>query len=201
MITFVYAVLAIAYLLLQNREERWLVVLKPLPILLLAVWVAIRLGDGWLIATLLLSAAGDSVLALNSERYFVQGLSFFLLAHVAYAVVFGRNITFTSASIIPLLIIMILAALLLPRLLPKLGKLRIPVLCYIGIIVIMSILGALHSPFTVSLAVGAIIFMISDATIALDKFVQPVPYRNFIVMATYYLAQYLIAYTFVVYLG
>ena len=34
--------------------------------------------------------------------------------------------------------------------------------------------------------------MLSDSTIAFDKFVQRVPLRAEIVMATYYIAQYLI---------
>ena len=196
MITSIYLFLSALYLWQQENEHRWLVLLKPLPILLLAGWATVNVQDSWLVAALLLSAAGDIALGLDSERYFVYGLSFFLLAHVAYAVVFGRTIEFTPLAILPLLIILALSLWLLPRLLPRLGQLRIPVLCYVGVIIIMSVLGVLHSPFSIMLATGAIIFMVSDATIALDKFVEPVPNRDFLVMATYYLAQYLIAFSF-----
>ena len=196
MITSIYMFLSTLYLWQQDNEHRWLVWLKPLPILLLAGWASIEMQDSWLVAALLLSAAGDIALGLDNDRYFVHGLGFFLLAHVAYAVVFGRNVNWTPAAIFPLLIIFALSIWLLPRLLPTLGKLRIPVLCYVGVIILMSALGALHIPFSVMLAMGAIIFMVSDATIAFDKFVEPVPHRNAIVMTTYYLAQYLIVVSF-----
>jgi len=41
--------------------------------------------------------------------------------------------------------------------------------------------------------VGAVIFAISDGTIAINKFVFPVPFEHVIVMSTYYCAQLLIA--------
>ena len=40
---------------------------------------------------------------------------------------------------------------------------------------------------------GAIIFVLSDLTIAFDRFRSPVPYAQTIIMATYYIAQFGIA--------
>lgn len=40
---------------------------------------------------------------------------------------------------------------------------------------------------------GALLFLISDFTIAVNKFVAPVSYSHTIIMATYYAAQMLIA--------
>ncbi len=41
-------------------------------------------------------------------------------------------------------------------------------------------------------ALGAILFVFSDFIIAWHRFVEPVPYRRYLVMVTYYLAQWLI---------
>ncbi len=41
-------------------------------------------------------------------------------------------------------------------------------------------------------ALGAVLFVFSDFIIAWNKFVEPVPYRTYLVMVTYYLAQWLL---------
>ncbi|MGB1249992.1 MAG: lysoplasmalogenase [Candidatus Promineifilaceae bacterium] len=196
MITTLYITLSALYLLFQDRTPTRLVLLKAAPILLLASWCIWIDAPRMLTIALLLSAAGDIALGLDGERYFVQGLGFFLLAHVAYVWIFGRSLVFTLAALLPIAFTLLIAILLIPRLYPVLGKLRIPVLFYVSIIIAMGLTAALHSPFNLMLVTGAIIFMLSDATIAVDKFVQPVAYRNFIVMFTYYLAQYLIVVAF-----
>lgn len=184
--------LATVYVTLQHRQHIGIVFLKPLPIFLLAFWVQQSNGDMWLLFALLLSAAGDIALGLDSERYFVQGLGFFLIAHWVYVIVFSRQMGFAPQAFVPIIIVLVFASILIPRLLPALGKLRIPVLLYISSIVLMGITAALYTPFSFWLSLGAIVFMASDAIIAINKFIQPVSYRDFAVMVTYYLAQYLV---------
>ena len=41
-------------------------------------------------------------------------------------------------------------------------------------------------------ALGAILFVFSDFILAWNKFVEPVPYRNYLVLGSYYLAQWLL---------
>ncbi|MGH7307000.1 MAG: lysoplasmalogenase family protein, partial [Candidatus Rokuibacteriota bacterium] len=73
------------------------VVLKALgmaPLAVLAFRVLGRVGSrdrSVLTAALALSCVGDVFLALGFRRYFVHGLAAFLLAHVAYIVLFTRN--------------------------------------------------------------------------------------------------------------
>jgi uncharacterized membrane protein YhhN len=41
--------------------------------------------------------------------------------------------------------------------------------------------------------IGAVLFMISDSLIAIDKFATPIPYPTLFIMGTYVFAQYFIA--------
>lgn len=43
-------------------------------------------------------------------------------------------------------------------------------------------------------AIGALLLVISDGLIGVHRFVNPIPYRHYIVMSTYYLGQLLICY-------
>src|ERR1039457_4679552 len=56
--------------------------------------------------------------------------------------------------------------------------------------VISAILARFENPWV---AVGAILFLISDSLLAVNKFKTPVPYRDFLVWSTYYAGQYGIA--------
>jgi len=40
--------------------------------------------------------------------------------------------------------------------------------------------------------IGALIFMLSDTMLAINKFLEPIAYANVLIMITYIVAQYLI---------
>jgi alkylglycerol monooxygenase len=46
---------------------------------------------------------------------------------------------------------------------------------------------------SVSVAIGAVFFMASDSLLAINRFAAPLPMAQFFVLATYYVAQLLIA--------
>ena len=48
---------------------------------------------------------------------------------------------------------------------------------------------------SVLIAPAALLFLISDASLALNRFVSPFPYSGLLIMITYYLAQFLIAWS------
>ena len=198
---FLYALIALAYLLTQKQMYRGHVLVKVLPILILCGLAIAYIPAPytlWVLLALLFSAGGDVVLGLDSTQYFVVGLGLFLIAHLFYVVALAQNLAFTTISLLPLLLLLILMVGLVSQLYPQLGKLRVPVMLYIGVIAVMGIAATLHAPFSTLLVVGAIIFILSDATIAINKFLQPVPYRDFIVMATYYTAQLLLVLGFTI---
>jgi uncharacterized membrane protein YhhN len=188
------AAVALAYLLLQ-RPYAGDVELKTSMCVLLAI-AAFRSKMKLFALALLFSAAGDAFLASDGERLFVPGLASFLVTHVLYAVVFvlatkdtattpmsaGRKVTF---AVIPTFAVAYSAVLW-----PNLGALAIPVMLYIAAIVAMAMLSLRVRPIEVPL--GAVLFMVSDSLIALEKFLWQAAWVGPLVWITYALAQLLI---------
>ena len=92
---------------------------------------------------------------------------------------------------------LIYAALLFYMLKDGLGDLLIPVIVYMIVILSMSTTAYLrHKQDNVIsynwVFSGALLFMLSDSILALDKFYQPLPMSSVLIMLTYALAQYCI---------
>ena len=179
--------------------------IKTVPCLILATIVVFRV-PGWqgkvLAVALVLSAVGDYLLGIrngNEQTLFVYGLGSFLLAHIAYIVVFARNLKKQPSRYALLGGIVIFGAVMCYFLIPKLGEMLIPVMVYMAVILTMGITAAFREMKTPLLMLGALLFIVSDSTIAVNKFLMDdnLPYAFFIIMITYYLAQYMIARAFV----
>ncbi len=195
--TLLYIAVALAYLLVFGREPGWVgVLVKPLPILLLAVLVWREAEPGWrtpMVTALLFSALGDVLLALNwlLGGFFVAGLASFLVAQLAYARCFWGHAAPTparrwlAASWIPV------ALLLAWVILPVADDQAWPVGLYLLAITAM-VTGATVTDRPLWLAAGALCFAFSDGTIAIDRFVAPVRADTLVIMSSYYLAQWLI---------
>ena len=69
--------------------------------------------------------------------------------------------------------------------------LGVAIIAYIFIILMMSWM-AIRTRLKLAI-VGALLFMISDSVLAIDRFVYTIPYRDAFVMVTYYAAQIFIA--------
>ncbi|MFV8780864.1 lysoplasmalogenase [Microbulbifer sp. SA54] len=181
-----------------NTEGNWMALLKIVPILMLA-WLANRhlAGTTRLLAlvALALSATGDVLLAIQFPNHFVFGLGAFLLAQLTYAGNFLRAPRFGSRRFVLRAVAILLAALLLARqVVPGAGELAIPVACYIVAIVAMALSAAAHRSGSSLLFAGAVTFMVSDALIAINRFVDPVPAAGTWIMLTYYGAQALLVF-------
>jgi uncharacterized membrane protein YhhN len=149
---------------------------------------------------LLFSFGGDIALMFQDNRKaFTLGLGLFLLAHIAYTVVFIMLGRFTSWDLLSG-VILLAAALSFYRLLaPNLGSMKVPVIAYIVIISLMvsRALSTFASPaFSITqawmIAGGAILFYISDVILAANRFWKPWKYQR-ISLAFYYAGQFLIA--------
>lgn len=187
-----FSILYIALPGLIPSGWRWLFKIVPIALLL---YLAIRNTEGR-VQTLLglglvLSAIGDILLALDG--LFVQGLVAFLLAQVTYAGLFMTQAKWQSARLPWAGFIVVYALLCTLFILPHAGDMQIPVTAYMIVISLMAIsAGFRQDQQWLWVAMGALIFMISDTLIAINRFVTPFEYSGIAVMSTYYAAQFLI---------
>jgi uncharacterized membrane protein YhhN len=148
---------------------------------------------------LLFSVVGDVALMMKGTRWFAGGLGAFLLAHVCYSVGFvGAGIGWAPWQALPALGMVLWAGWLLRRLLPALrergqGVMAAPVAVYATAISVMVWLAVCSgAPLVVT---AAVLFAVSDSALAWNRFVRPLPWRDVIVMATYFTAQTLFAWS------
>jgi uncharacterized membrane protein YhhN len=151
-----------------------------------------------IIGGLILSLFGDIFLMLKQQK-FIAGLSSFLLAHLVYIFAFYQALQ-SSVNWLTLSYFALPGLLYYGYLYGGLGKLKAPVFIYVCAIVLMAFFSFnayLQNPSTAMLAafIGALIFMVSDATLALNKFKVSFGAAQAIILSTYYTAQWAIAYS------
>ena len=175
-------------------------IFKPLTmviILLIAIFgqAALPLYRYMIIAGLVFSMAGDVFLMLPSDR-FVAGLVAFLITHLFYIVAFvSETSTLIWWPLIPLATYGIVIYLILA---PNLGKLKPPVFIYIAVILIMAWFAWERWNHSIQSGaflayVGAVLFIISDTILAINRFLRAFKLARVLNLTTYFAAQCLIA--------
>lgn len=196
-------VTALTHLWAEYTGRHWLIYgAKPATttfLLLIALYATTPVSPFYHIAIsvgLLFSLAGDIFLMLPRD-HFIAGLVSFLLAHLCYIGAFGTQVKwpFLSWWGLPVVgfaigIYMVLA--------PHLGKMQLPVLVYMAVISLMAWLAITlfvqqRAAWALWAASGAVLFVISDSALALNRFRQRFWSAQLLVLGTYYLAQWLIA--------
>lgn len=184
---------------------------------LLSALSALRGGPVLLTGALALGAAGDAVLALDDgEPAFLGGLACFLAAHALYIALFlaargdgdglllqllagGRGSAYAVVGVA------LLAPAVVGLLMPRVGgALRLPVLVYSAAVVAMvfSAAAAVGDGDDDRVVVGAVLFAVSDAILAAERFLVAgaSPHRAWMqhaVWVLYYSGQLLITLGFV----
>ena len=137
------------------------------------------------VTALVLSAVGDVTLV-----WFVIGLTFFLLAHGVYLVLF---VTRLAVRRLPgwTVVYAVWLVILLTILAGQTGALLVPVIAY-G--VVLCAMAAVASRCNAWVAGGGALFVLSDSILAINTFLPDarIPLADFLIMATYLLAQTLI---------
>lgn len=155
----------------------------------------------WIITALLFSWLGDVLLMLQGDNsiFFLLGLSAFLLAHLFYILFFHfvRIRENVKSRWYLLLIVVIYYALLISILSPWLEEMKLPVRIY-GIVISFMFMLAMHMLFIKNnkagllMMAGALLFVISDSVLAINKFYHPFEMADLVVTTTYGFAQLLI---------
>ena len=204
-----YFTMGIVFIALETIGQVWPGLISKaliIPILFLIYFRYVRNNVNhfhtMILAALVFSWCGDVLLQLTrfNELFFLAGLGSFLLAQVMYLIAFfstpGKNIITGSGSWI-LLIVAAYGAVLIYYLWDGLGDMKIPVLIYAMVILTMLSAaidrkGKVNRISFLLVLYGAILFVMSDSMIAINKFRYPFDLANIAIMLTYITAQYLI---------
>lgn len=148
---------------------------------------------------------GDILLIFEPKNplFFMLGLGAFLITHILYILAFTKNGTVNSN--IPQLkrkpyLILIFAMLglgLYTMFFPNLEDLAIPVAIYTAVIIIMVLAAINRNSITNkdsynNCLMGALLFMLSDMTLAVNKFFMQIDYAGLYLIVLYMAGQYLI---------
>jgi len=147
-------------------------------------------------AALVFSWAGD--VFLISSEWFIAGLVSFLIAHIFYIIAYQKTGA-ASGELKTLDVVKFVAygVVLIWVIYPGLGDMLVPVLIYALVLLAMGVWahkrrGATSSSSFQLVAIGAILFALSDGLIAINKFAYEVPAERILIMSIYITAQYLI---------
>lgn len=150
------------------------------------------------------SLLGDVLLMFNqrNELFFLTGLAAFLIAHLVYIVTFNIKPKAQNKKKTKIVwahgVVVAMAGILYFLLFPNLDKvMKIAVFLYTAAITAM-VLSALQRKQHVEILsyrlvlIGALLFLLSDSLLAINRFWIEIPWGSIWVMATYMPAQFLI---------
>jgi uncharacterized membrane protein YhhN len=189
-------------------EKQWKpleYVAKPATMLALLLWIGLSAGFGgamlWFTVGVTFCLVGDIFLMLPIDM-FLFGLLAFLVGQVCYVIGFSNTSPFLNLwGVFIIIILGIYLGWLYPKITSSLKekgmlKLKIPVLIY-SIVISLMVYSALMTwtrpdwpvAAALSASIGAVLFYISDSTLAWDRFVNPLPHARLRTMIFYHLGQ------------
>ncbi|GAB3787808.1 lysoplasmalogenase [Nocardioides ungokensis] len=181
----------------DRRTETWA---KPATLVALIV-AATVLGapdstpGRWLLLALGFGLLGDIALLGDSLTRFRAGVAAFLVGHLAYLACFATLGLPRPAWSWAVLLVLLGSFVATREVLPATHRLdgaalSVPVAVYTAAIGAMLVCAWFTGEWLVAL--GATVFVASDATLSVDRFVRPIPRAHLVVMVTYHLGQALI---------
>lgn len=189
--TAFFGLLCLSYLLVAPLTSIEIsALLKIAPILFLS-FLAAKIGINslsvHLLLALLFSMGGDVLLELD---LFVPGLSSFLLAQFLYGSLFLRYYSSWSANYQTSLLLAGASLVMAYVMWNYAGDMRLPVIAYLLVITFMGL--SANTSTIKGVMLGAAVFILSDSIIAFNRFVMEVPAADWLIMTSYYVAQFLL---------
>lgn len=194
-------------LLIWTGYDQYRYFTKPLLVPLLILYFVTNLGGEksplkkWIIMALLFSWIGDVLLMFEQRDpiFFILGLASFLVAHIFYIIFFSTIKILNGIKTCYLILVLAIAyyismmMLLRPSGLDELGW---PVRIY-GAVILFMLFYAMHMIYIGKVAgnnmiAGAVLFVVSDSLLAINKFYYSLSYAGVVIMLTYALAQFFI---------
>ncbi|MFK7784341.1 MAG: lysoplasmalogenase [Crocinitomicaceae bacterium] len=185
----------------HKKNEVGYAVMKPLTtILIICLAFLMNVGRdseyGWtVIIGLIFSLIGDALLL--KDRWFVQGLLAFLLAHIVFVYAFSSLFGFNT-NLVLLAVLVLVGSIYFRFLLPHLKSYTIPVALYFLVILVMdwqAIGLSFSSDESIFYALGlsSILFSFSDGVLAYNKFVRELKFAGFLILTSYWVAIFIIS--------
>lgn len=146
------------------------------------------------------SFAGDLLLAFDGEQFFLWGMLGFMVTHICNSIyfysMFPLHITKSKVALLALLFLSITCSIVIFIIKDNAGAFLIPIIVYMILIAFMAILASnlsaapLYNHVAIQYFIpGAILFIMSDGLLAINKFNLQDPSLDIFVMLTYGLAQ------------
>jgi uncharacterized membrane protein YhhN len=179
-----------------EKRVRWLeIAFKPLTTLLFFAVIGRpeTTFARWITAGIALSVIGDVALLSDSNRAFMIGLVAFLLAHIAYVIAFLGVAAWSPHVAIAAVVVVAASALLLRATWKGAAGMHAATIAYAAVIsaMVISAWATVGGPLLMApyAAVGAVLFYISDSSLALNRFRRPIPHSALLAMGVYWLGQ------------
>ena len=196
--TLFYFLIIFLNFFLLNYFTSYHVVIKPMIMAsLIGFYISTVEGQSnSFVLAMICALLGDVFLLFDGDVFFQIGLGFFLIMQILYTLNFSKdrdnNI---NKALVSGAIVYAIAIGILYYLWNGLGALKVPVVIYCIAISTM-VISAINRKKSIigysNLVVGVMLFLISDAVIAITKFGGPFDGQNYVIKGTYMLAQYLI---------
>jgi uncharacterized membrane protein YhhN len=157
---------------------------------------------GFVLAGLLLCAAGDVLLIFPAEKLFLGGLVSFLAGHILYSIAFFTMASPGTLTLIIAVLCLLVNGAVFVWLRAHLARMLIPVIAYMAAITVMVIAATslasnnqLNSAGRALVFFGAILFYFSDIFVARHRFVKKQSFNRLVGLPVYYAGQFMIAYS------
>jgi len=180
---------------------------KPLIVIAVAAYFLSQTNEiksslkTWIMSALFFSWTGDILLLFQQKdsSFFLMGLSSFLVAHIFYIIFFHQVRMAEKIKRVawPAVLVIIYYGALITLLSPYLGDMKLPVRIY-GLVISFMFMLALNMLFLDNkkagqwMMQGALLFIISDSILAINKFYRASEIAGPVIMLTYGLAQFFI---------